>query len=70
MTNKARIQQLIKIYRKAESAKNIEGFDAPFRPGQPWVMVAYYANGHETSVESYNYYCDAAERLRKVLLIP
>lgn len=70
MTNKARIQQLLKIYRKAKGVDHVQGYDCPFYPGKPWVMVAYFANGREISVESYEYCKATAEKLGKTLLIP
>lgn len=70
MTKNIRIRQLLKIYHKAQGVKHIEGFDFPFRPGKPWVMVAYFANGREISCDTYDYYYNAADRLRETLLIP
>lgn len=70
MTSKPRIQQLLKIYRKAKGVDHVQGYDCPFYPGKPWVMVAYFANGREIYVETYEYYKAAAARLKAKLLIP
>lgn len=64
-----RIQQLLKIYRKAKGVDLVKGFDVPFYPGKPWVMVAYFANGREISMETYQYCKATAEKLGKALLI-
>lgn len=69
MTSKPRIQQLLKIYRKAKGVDHVQGYDCPFYPGKPWVMVAYFANGREISVETYEYCKATAEKLGKALLI-
>lgn len=65
-----RIKQLLKIYRRARGVKHVEGFDFPFRPGKPWVMVAYFANGREISVERYDYCQRVVKQLKQQLLIP
>lgn len=64
-----RIKQLLKIYHKAQGAARAE-IDCPFHPGQPWVMVATFDNGHEISMERYDYCKKVVKQLKQQLLIP
>lgn len=70
MNKKPRIQQLLKIYRRAKGVDRVQGFDCPFFPGKPWIEVAYFDNGREISMESYEYCKRTAKKLRAKLLIP